>query len=370
MKIKKTLSGLISLLIVLSVIYISYPAGASSFDESDMEVLKNIYNQNKNAELLDWDFNNPLTMDGVEWSNDNGSYQLHALDISGMDITGIIDLSSCNNLEQYNFSNTLINLIVLPAESQTVPEGSFENCSDLISVIISSQDTLIESYAFSGCVSLKCVSNAENIKSIGRNAFNNCSNVIFYCDEISNSYVNDYADLYGFGYSNSEKIDVYGYAAVMQDGKQQRVNLSEINIPYRVGTAYLYNNSGVLIDKITTDLNGRFDFCDLNIGYSYRVVIDGSSAYPRTIDFIVDSAEFSISEHENAFTMAMCDFMKDGYINVNDYSLLASHSGIRITKDNPEDWIYDLNCDNIVDSKDNQIFNLFLAYSSLESIYK
>ena len=356
MKTKKILSGFISLLIVLSCINISYAAYASVFDESDMEVLKNIYNQNENAELLDWDFNNPLTMDDVEWSNDNGSYQLHALDISGMDITGNIDLSSCNNLEQYNFSNTLINLIVLPAESQTVPEGSFENCSDLISVIISSQDTLIESYAFSGCVSLKCVSNAENIKNIGRNAFNNCSDLVFYSEGISDKYIKDYAELYGFKYSDAAITNVSGYAAIMSDNKEQRVNLIEKKVPYRVGTVCLYDEYGNLIDQVPTDMSGRFDFSNLSIGHPYRLVIDGSSAFPRTVNFIVDSKNYAICEEYNAFGVVICDYDKNGRINATDITCFRSHMGISITKDNFEDCIYDLNCDNYVDELDYSIY--------------
>ena len=360
----KNFKGMVTFILFISLLYPWQTVQARelySFNKSDIDILEEVYNTENNSNLLTWDLSNPLSIENVGWGLFEGEYNIISLDLSNIEITGVIDLTDCENLMSYNFSNTLIKSIILPSKSLSVPEKAFENCSNLISVIINNPATSIESYAFSGCVSLKCVSNAENIKSIGRNAFNNCIELAFYSNGISDTYISDYAVAYGFKYCNLNKTDTYGYAGIMSYPNEQRINLLKKRVPYRVGTVCLYDEDGNLIDQVPTDVSGRFDFSNLSIGHSYRLIIDGLSAFPRTVNFIVDSNNYSICEEDNAFGVAICDYCKDGNMNFADTAYYQQHIGISITEDNFEDCIYDLNCDNYVDELDTYIYCVFLS---------
>ena len=75
--------------------------------------------------------------------------------------TGILDLSSCNNIPKAQYSG----------------EGTFSGCSSLQKVKFSKDLKSIGSYAFSGCTNINSITLPEGLETIGAGAFSSCSNL-------------------------------------------------------------------------------------------------------------------------------------------------------------------------------------------------
>ncbi|MDE5983834.1 MAG: hypothetical protein K2H13_01085, partial [Eubacterium sp.] len=124
--------------------------------------------------------------------------------------------------------------------------------------------------------------------------------------------------------------------------------------PYKYGTAYLYNENNNLIAQ--SDLNeiGYFNFNELPIGRKYKLVIDGSTAIPRTEYFIIDTSTYSICSQDNAFSLITCDFNKDGLVtNADAIEILHNIASDSLTE--KEKTLYDFDGDgkiSAIDAKD------------------
>lgn len=388
MKIK-TLSILLIITIISNLIMVSYAKEPiNNINSDDLAIIKRIYTAN--LEILNWNIENPLSIENTRWTVFNNEYNLTELDLSDTEIEGKIDLSACKYLADYSFSNTNIKSVLFPDSMSNIPhnafkgcnnleyigipefvncisDSAFKNCTQLKSVIINSTDIKIDSNAFAGCISLNCVINANSITSIGRNAFSNCSNLIFYDSDISenNPYLLNYIETFGFTYNSEAMGSAIGYVGIMSNIKDKTVNLAEKGRPYKYGTAYLYNENNHLISQSDLNDSGKFFFNELPIGHKYKLIIDGNTEIPRTEYFIIDTNSYIICSQNNAFSLVTCDFNKDGLVtNADAVEVLHNIASSSLTE--KEKALYDLNGDGSISAIDAKEV---LALANYKSYY-
>ena len=91
--------------------------------------------------------------------------------------------------------------LVIPSVYNNLPvkeiaANAFENCSNIISVIIPDSIIFIDEYAFSGCTSMTDLTIGKGVTSVGYDAFDSCSS-------LTNVYINDLANWCGISFANS-----------------------------------------------------------------------------------------------------------------------------------------------------------------------
>lgn len=159
----------------------------TEFDENEREILINLLNSNENAEILSWDITKPGTWDGIVWTNVEGVYRVNKLKFADKYIKGQLDLSDFDYLEDFNFSGTQIETVVLPNCITKVPENAFYN-SGIKNIYISDGVTNIETMAFAYCDNLTTIVLPKTVSRIFDKAFyesNSLKTVVFIGDEPS-----------------------------------------------------------------------------------------------------------------------------------------------------------------------------------------
>lgn len=381
MKVKKKvwikiLTCFATILIAIPLLSLSVFADeTNNINSDDLAVVEKIYNANSG--ILNWDIENPLSIENIQWCVFDNEYYLTEIDLSGTDIVGEIDLSACTYLDDYSFTNTKIKSIIFPAHMNHIPLSSFEgcmnleyinipvdvemiensafkNCTNLRTVIINSYVDIL-SNAFSGCISLECVTNAFYIDSIGRNAFENCSNLVFYDDDPTDSYIKNYAQSMNYGFSSNMVSNVTGYVSIMNAANEKNSH----GKPYKLGIAYLYDERDVLIKKQQLDEEGKFFFEQLSIGSKYRIVLDGEFAIKRNKYFVASKTDNYISTKEKSIPLITCDFNKDDTVTAVDaetiYRNAASHD--------EDAALYDLDGDSYVTVSDAGVVYATVGFS-------
>ena len=371
---KKILS--VILILVLNSSFFSLYDSSEIYDDGDIVVLQELYNHNAEV-LAHWDLSIPNVIEEIEWVCIDDINRLVSIDLSNTDIKGNIDLSEFEYIEDYDFSNTKIKEITLPNSADRIPQGAFENCCELeyidipdtistiennafkncfnLKSIILNNSIAISSEVFSGCISLESIVNANNIKSIGRNAFSNCDKLVFYDDNIANTYIKNYTQNMNYLFSNNTLSNAECYAAIMTNGKNQ----SSYGYPYKNGIAYLYDNHNILINQMNLDTEGHVLFENLSIGHKYKLVIDGEFAIARTFSFVATQENNIIRSKEEALPIVICDFNQDGIITNADVQILFS----KLASGKPNEAnLYDLNNDGIVTVSDAGVVYSLIAY--------
>ena len=363
------------LILVLNTSLFTVSDNTAVYNADDINALQNIYNHHTTA-LNHWDLSKPGNIDEIEWEFTDNTYNLVSLDLGNTDISEKIDLTAFSNLEYYSFNNTKIKEILLPDNVNEIPESAFESCSELTyisipenvscisesafknctllkSIVLNCNNMKISSNAFAGCISLNCIINANSITSIGRNAFLNCNNLVFYDSNISanNPYLLNYIESFGFRYNAEITGSAMGYIGIMENNSDKTINLVEQGKPYKYGTAYLYSENNNLIAQ--SDLNeiGYFNFNELPIGHKYKLVIDGATAIPRTEYFIMENDSFNICSQDNALSIIICDYNKDGLITNSD-AVIVLHNIASSSLTEEEKAIYDLDGDGHISALD------------------
>lgn len=376
--------NILTVFLIITIIFnftiVSYAEETIDYINSDdLGVIEKIYNDN--SEILDWNIDNPLSIENTKWEFINDTYCLVELDLSNTEINGKVDISNCNHIENYSFFNTNINEIILPDHLTFIPQSAFggcsnldyvnipqntksinnnafKNCSSLKSVLLNNCIT-IQSNAFSGCISLESISNANNITSIGRNAFSNCDNLVFYDNNEADSYIKNYTQTMNYSFSSDMISNISGYIAVMTSAKEEKSR----NDPYRAGTAYLYDENNALIEEQKLDTAGKFSFNNLSIGHKYKIIIDGQFAIARSKYIIVSKNDNYISNKESPLHVVTCDYDKDGYITSSDALTIFQMSGSR---NEEEIALYDLNGDSYVTAADAGTVYALAGFSNYE----
>ena len=110
-------------------------AEASEFDENEYNLLVAFANQRNNNKALNWELTKPGTWENIDWKYDNtiNKYKLYDCYSNDFDISGDIDLSECNMLDEAEFSKSKINTAII--SSDNLSNNSFYGCEELEAVI-------------------------------------------------------------------------------------------------------------------------------------------------------------------------------------------------------------------------------------------
>lgn len=89
-----------------------------------------------------------------------------------------------NQREDFNIVNNVLisykgkdKSVVIPSNVTIIGESAFEGCENLLKVTLSNKLTLLNSYMFTGCVSLKDIIIPDSITNMGEAVFENCTNL-------------------------------------------------------------------------------------------------------------------------------------------------------------------------------------------------
>ncbi len=99
---------------------------------------------------------------------------------AGNKVVKSINIPSGKNplvIEGYTFSNSSLEEIILPENTEYLGEHSFENCKNLKSVKLNSNLKRIEPSTFRNCTALEKIVIPEGIEMIYSNAFNGCTSL-------------------------------------------------------------------------------------------------------------------------------------------------------------------------------------------------
>ena len=146
-------------------------AEEDSFDEAEREALLNFFSIGSNAELLGWDWDFPGSWDGVTWTPDeDGVYRVNKLDFSDIAVTGDLDLTGFDYLEDFMFSGTGLDSVTLPDCVTRVPDYAFYN-STVSEVNLCEGVTTIGEMAFAYCDKLQLAVLPSTVSRVMDKAF-------------------------------------------------------------------------------------------------------------------------------------------------------------------------------------------------------
>lgn len=142
----------------------------STYNPSQIELLTSFYNSN--ADILDWDIDDPSTWTGIEWDS-NGNVE--SIDLSFKNLSGSLDLSNFSSLKSLNLSGNNLNSVNL------------DNCSSLEELDCSFNK--LGDLDLSDCTNLKSVICCYNYLDTheGSTLYNKLDDLMF-----SDCYVNYY----------------------------------------------------------------------------------------------------------------------------------------------------------------------------------
>ena len=162
-------------------------ADEECFDTHEREVLIDFLSTGSNAEILGWDWNWPGTWDGIIWTKDEeGTYRVNKVDFTELPVTGSLDLTGFDYLEDFHFSGTELESITLPDCITSIPAFAFYN-SSVESVSLADGLTSIKEQAFAFCKNLKTIVLPATVTCIEAAAFQSCDSLthaVFLGDEL------------------------------------------------------------------------------------------------------------------------------------------------------------------------------------------
>lgn len=317
----------------------------SSFDADDYNILVDFANQLNNQDILNWDLTTPGNWNDVNWIKDTktGKYKLLDCYFDCLDVSGNLDLTSCDAMETISISGSNISTISLPP--MDVDDYAFYDCKKLEAVILTGGSSIGES-AFKFCPVLQGVYIPDSINLISQTAFEGLQNVTVAGN--SNSYAESYCSSNGIPFEPGYFI--CGNIVTKENNS---------------GTyEYCYPVEDVSVSGTTavTDQYGYFVIFGLSEGeYSYSLNYD--YGYDLSLDAVIDNSPAIIT---TPIGMVSFDWNNDGYINAKDYSMLIRQINGENTGIDAK--YYDINKDDIVNRDDWIFAQEFFLTADIEEI--
>lgn len=317
----------------------------SSFDTDDYNILVDFANQSNNQDLLNWDLTTPGNWNEVNWikNAETGKYMLLDCYFDCLDVSGNLDLTSCDAMETISISGSNISTISLPP--MDVDDYAFYDCKKLEAVILTGGSSIGES-AFKFCPVLQGVYIPDSINSISQTAFEGLQNVTVAGN--SNSYAESYCSSNGIPFEPGYFI--CGNIVTKENN----------SVTYE----YCYPVEDVSVSGTTavTDQYGYFVIFGLSEGeYSYSLNYD--YGYDLSLDAVIDNSPAIIT---TPIGMVSFDWNNDGYINAKDYSMLIRQINGENTGIDAK--YYDINKDGIVNRDDWIFAQKFFLTADIEEI--
>lgn len=316
-------------------------AEASEFDENEYNLLVDFADQRNNNKVLNWELSKPGTWENIDWKYDNtiNKYKLYDCYFNDFDISGDIDLSDCNTLDEVEFSGSKINTAII--SSDNLSSRSFYGCEELEAVIIKGEAEICEN-AFANCPILQAVYVPSGTTKIADNAFENSPKVTV----VSNA--ESYAQIYA-----AEKNIPYKSGLFVCGSVITKENLEDkYQYYYPVEDVSIVQNNDI---KCKTDEHGYFiwflsEAGDINYNLEYPYGYD----LPQKITITDESSVLS------PVGLISFDFNNDGCINAKDYTIIMFHFGKTDSVDNGK--YYDINKDGVINDSDWELAINFLSY--------
>lgn len=317
----------------------------SAFDADDYNILVDFANQSNNQDLLNWDLTTPGNWNEVNWikNAETGRYMLLDCYFDCLDVSGNLDLTSCDAMETISISGSNISTISLPP--MDVDDYAFYDCKKLEAVILTGGSSIGES-AFKFCPVLQGVYIPDSINSISQTAFEGLQNVTVAGN--SSSYAESYCSSNGIPFEPGYFI--CGNIVTKENNS---------------GTyEYYYPVEDVSVSGTTavTDQYGYFVIFGLSEGeYSYDLNYD--YGYDLSLDAVIDNSPAIIT---TPIGMVSFDWNNDGYINAKDYSMLIRQINGENTGIDAK--YYDINKDGVVNRDDWIFAQKFFLTADIEEI--
>lgn len=235
---------------------------------------------------------------------------------------------------------------------------AFNSCSSLESIDVNNTQLLGE-YAFMGCKSLKSFITESNLKVIGRSAFEGCEALDFVNPGDALLYIDKYAFSGCISIAELAFPDTLGY--IGERAFKNCALLSDVTI----GTgeleicAYAFENCSALTELVIPDnvvSIGQNAFAITNsedLGVSHNITVTCSENAPALT--YLKSANVSVYIIElDTIISSFGDIDGNGEVETTDAkSLLDIVAGVEIYDFSEyEMFLYDLNCDNFLDTSD------------------
>lgn len=186
-------------------------ADEETFDAHEREVLISFMSTGSNAEALGWDWNWPGTWEGIIWTKDEeGTFRVNRIDFAELPVTGALDLTGFDYLEDFNFSGTDLESVTLPDCITSIPAYAFYN-SAVETVYLCDGVTSVKERAFAYCKNLRTIVLPSTVTDMEYAAFYGCSaleHAVFLGDEP----LEVGADIFS-GSSSTFAIDYFASAA-------------------------------------------------------------------------------------------------------------------------------------------------------------
>lgn len=317
----------------------------SAFDADDYNILVDFANQLNNQDLLNWDLTTPGNWNDVNWIKDaeTGKYKLLECYFDCLDVSGNLDLTSCDAMKTISISGSNISTVSLPP--MDVDDYAFYDCKKLEAVILTGGSSIGES-AFKFCPVLQGVYIPDSINSISQTAFEGLQNVTVAGN--SSSYAESYCSSNGIPFESGYFICGNIVTKENNSGTYEH--------------CYPVEDVSVSGTTAVTDQYGYFVIFGLSKGeYSYNLNYD--YGYDLSLDAVIDNSPAIIT---TPIGMVSFDWNNDGYINAKDYSMLIRQINGENTGIDAK--YYDINKDGVVNRDDWIFVKEFFLTSDNEEI--
>lgn len=173
------------------------PGQEDAFDANERTALLRLLYTGVNASILGWTEEKPGDWFGVVWVPDeSGIYRVNKLNFGLLPLTGVLDLTGFDYLEDFDFSGSQLESVILPDSVAAIPDYAFAD-SSLESVTLPEGVASIGENAFAGCTALRTLLLPATLQSVGDGAFRGCSaltDAVFLGDEPLRIGENAFAD--------------------------------------------------------------------------------------------------------------------------------------------------------------------------------
>lgn len=83
------------------------------------------------AQNLDWESSLYASSEALTWTETDTGWILMAMNLTGLELSGSLDLSAFRNLQSLNCAGRRMEEVILPASLTVLPEGAFRGCAKL-----------------------------------------------------------------------------------------------------------------------------------------------------------------------------------------------------------------------------------------------
>ena len=233
-------------------------------------------------------------------------------------IKNIIFPKDLEKIEDNAFSNCrLLKEIIIPDSVTAIGEATFSGCISLEKVILSNKIEEIKDNTFNNCINLKSI-NIDNIKSIGKNAFNNNRSLDV---KLPNNLIKISYKAFSRCYSIKElfisksvkEINKFAFSCLAKTLDSIKVDKDNINyadynsnslIDKKKRTLFLGCKNSIIPEGIEAIDNGAFIYCKelKNITFPDSLKLINKNAFSDCISLKEINTNYVYKIEDNAFS--------------------------------------------------------------------